>query len=679
MSKLNNENLVIVSQTKLEQIFPKKKKFYQSEKQYVFLAGAGISINPPSNLPSSEEIIKNIVKNIYPEEELEFIIACKYIRFEMIIDLTKSLIDPSIKFMNYLEEINTPNLIHYFLAERIINDQLVLTTNFDYMIEKALINSLPETEHKNIFLVITQDDYLECKDLEKLIKKGKHLLFKIHGSKKNILTGKDTKESLITTISSLTKLKNENYRSVYQGLGSTTDGDLMPIISKNFNIEETTFKIEDFKESTFEQILKNRILVILGFSGRDSFDINPTLKAFESFSKLVWIKHSRKTKCNSLKIFVPNRKNLNTKNINQIERDDPDRLFLELALKAKKEKKSIDFYLIEVNTLDFIEKFLRPYFATDRKSPCIDKRQNNLDFENWMTKILISPNSLEKYWICLKLYMNLGLIDKSFEIAQKGLKKAKDGRDSKREIDFLNCLGELHQLRNKLSKAFSLFNEAKNLAKVARDSQRYAECLNNIGNHYFYIDKRKKAEYHYRKALNIGLNENNKKTQIESLHNLGVLYKIGKLGTSLKMLDKALHLSEISGDIYNKALSFFYLAGYFEPKRFIIYMQKAKRLCEEIGYLQLLTAINKEFARFYMSFSDYEKARELLMQTLEICETMDYYGMDATVLRDIGLTYLEQKKMLKAKIYFQKSLKIAEKLDIEELQDEIKRELSKIS
>ena len=49
------------------------------------------------------------------------------------------------------------------------------------------------------------------------------------------------------------------------------------------------FQIEPFKRDLFDNISKNRSLIVIGYSGNDDFDIVPTLKVLKNLRNIVWI------------------------------------------------------------------------------------------------------------------------------------------------------------------------------------------------------------------------------------------------------------------------------------------------------------------------------------------------------------------------------------------------------
>ena len=133
--------------------------------------------------------------------------------------------------MDYYDIVTEPNVIHYFLANAIIHGNNVITTNFDYMIERALMEIIDKEKQSNILPVITKQDFLEYLEPRRLIKRNYYLLYKMHGSKKNIITMENTLDSLITTMSALGKEREKG----------------------------KTFTIEPYKKPAIYNLMKQRI------------------------------------------------------------------------------------------------------------------------------------------------------------------------------------------------------------------------------------------------------------------------------------------------------------------------------------------------------------------------------------------------------------------------------------
>ena len=240
---------------KLKEIIPTNQKL-------TFLVGAGISMDKPSLIPSALGFVDTLIRLGAPDEEVDNILSLEGLRYELIVELIQQNFDPDLKMMDYIDLFTEPNMIHYFMANSIKNGSCVITTNFDYLIEYALIKIVEEKTQ--IVPIITKEDFLKYRNPLDLIKAGKFPLLKIHGSNKNIITCTETKATLITTLSSLGREREEG----------------------------ETFAIESYKKSALFNCMKNSTLIIMGYSGSDDFDIGPTLKQLHGVSKIIWLNHT---------------------------------------------------------------------------------------------------------------------------------------------------------------------------------------------------------------------------------------------------------------------------------------------------------------------------------------------------------------------------------------------------
>jgi len=240
------------------------KNLFDKQNDYTFLVGAGISMDEPSNLPHAREFIKVFIEKFAPEEEKDYLLNLKDLRYEMIVERLVEFIDKDLLFLDYFDLVIFPNINHLFLAASIINGFNVITTNFDYLIEYALIQLLGEELKEKILLIITKGDFENYADPLEVLELDFFPLYKIHGSKKNIIKGHLTSNSLITTMNSYGKNREPGQ----------------------------TFALEPYKIPTVQNLMNSKTLVVMGYSGRDDFDIGPILKTLKEISSIIWIDHA---------------------------------------------------------------------------------------------------------------------------------------------------------------------------------------------------------------------------------------------------------------------------------------------------------------------------------------------------------------------------------------------------
>ncbi|MHA1344591.1 MAG: SIR2 family protein, partial [Promethearchaeota archaeon] len=160
---------------------------FESDEKLTFLVGAGASVEAPSQLPSTNDAMKALIKLSCANSEIETILKLQNLRFEVLVGIIHKSIEDDFQFLNFFTKSDKPNLEHFVLAEMIKKGHFIFTSNFDSLLEYALLQS--DVPKKKIVPVITKKDYEKFSDPEKLYKNGKIPVYKIHGSHRNIITG----------------------------------------------------------------------------------------------------------------------------------------------------------------------------------------------------------------------------------------------------------------------------------------------------------------------------------------------------------------------------------------------------------------------------------------------------------------------------------------------------------
>ncbi len=347
---------------------------FSPEHQYTFLVGAGISMNPPSRIPSAVQFVETILNLCAPPEEIEAIMKLPHLRYELLIEKFKIYFDENLHFLDYLELIKQPNLIHFFLASAMLYKNFVVTTNFDFLIEEALRKILLPTEEYKISPVITREDFDRDYSPYDAVSQGLHPIYKIHGSKKNIITGEDTTGSLITTMGSLGKDR---------GIGET-------------------FALEGFKQQPFYNLIKGRSLIVMGYSGSDDFDIGPILKALPRIEQLIWIEHSFESGFSMTKIEdLPEKAPDNIRKSTKLLQDIYSRI-------------SIPIYQIFADTQIFVQKILWPLILPEfplLNAEFLPEGEEMPKFQQWVSQEFQSslPEDIQKYEFSCSLYADFKL------------------------------------------------------------------------------------------------------------------------------------------------------------------------------------------------------------------------------------------------------------------------------
>ncbi len=227
----------------------------------LFWTGAGISIDPPSCLPSGYRLTKDIVDAFCLEttwNTIEWYLSSAKIkdasgqikkipRLESILGCIVSIL--GYNFLARFKDLfnPAPNFFHHFFAYHIKSGGKHVTLNLDIGIENALEKDYPGTYYK----ILTQEEFRHSSIGEKY-----PYILHLHGSQRN-----DSR-----------------------GLGLTIEN-----ISKGL--------LPNTKDFLINQLRSSRLLVFCGYSGSDFFDVNPFFLemnhkgiTFPSL-KVVWVNH----------------------------------------------------------------------------------------------------------------------------------------------------------------------------------------------------------------------------------------------------------------------------------------------------------------------------------------------------------------------------------------------------
>src|SRR5882672_3057921 len=116
----------------------------ERDQKLSFLVGSGVSVDPPSGLPTGYAFTKILLANLLPEElqtriprllDLE-VNDKRFLRFEKLMQLVQ-VFDADLRVLDPVGRCNRPNANHVALARLIRSGHSVFTTNFDSLVEYA--------------------------------------------------------------------------------------------------------------------------------------------------------------------------------------------------------------------------------------------------------------------------------------------------------------------------------------------------------------------------------------------------------------------------------------------------------------------------------------------------------------------------------------------------------------
>ncbi len=597
----------------------KVKDLFTQDEKITFLVGAGCSIDPPSNLPSGIEMMDKIIKYACAESEIDKILDKKELRFEKLVEIIRDTIDSELKIIDYYGESDKPNIQHFFLADMIIKGNFVITTNFDFLIEYALIHlKVPKNE---ICPVITENDFKEFNRPNALVKQGKKLVIKIHGSTKNIITEEETKNSLVTTI---------------QAFGSN---------KKGMNV----FQIEPYKRDLIESITNGHSLFILGYSGSDDFDIVPTLKILKNLRKIVWF-NFKKIDVGLERIYQFKRnKTYNIKRLTKI-----DQILAEIL----QINNNLLVYRVDVNVSKMLRKLLK-------KEIQLNKIPFSITPYKWFKNSIKAPNKFMKYFISFKIYFELDDFDNALRCGNTALDISNEKNDLIGKALVLNQIGIIYLKRGKYSKALSLFEESLQINKNVKNLITTAKILSNIGDIYNIQGKYSLAIKVYKQVLKYCSQLN---LDIpETLNNLGKIFKNqGNYVLALEKFEKALSIVEEKGELTGKAsilnsiAEIYFLRGMYNIA--IPMIEEALQICELLGDLSGVASKLNSIAIIFRNQGNLSKTLENLKKSFKIYDQLNFQSDKTKILINIGQVYHLKGEYKKALNYYKNTLKVCEEL-----------------
>jgi len=116
------------------------KKIFPINQKRTWLAGAGISLSPPSSLPTGAMILTNLIKLATPSDYYDELIELTnpnrkdkkssgdFLRFEQVMEVIHHNLDPKLQILDFIGEVNSPNRNHEFLAKAARQGDLIFTT-----------------------------------------------------------------------------------------------------------------------------------------------------------------------------------------------------------------------------------------------------------------------------------------------------------------------------------------------------------------------------------------------------------------------------------------------------------------------------------------------------------------------------------------------------------------------
>ena len=592
---------------------PDFKDLFSETRLKTFLVGAGISMDPPSCVPSARMFVNELFKYYAPEEEIETLLSFESLRYEFLVEKVQNLFDKELKFLDYLSKAKEPNSIHIFLANMIMRYNYVITTNFDYLIERALKKKLDvypafHDYHKKVMVIITKEDYQKKVSFQ-------FPIIKIHGSKWDVIKGRLTKDSLVTTIRALGREREKG----------------------------ETFAIEPYKKPLINEVMNGRDLVIMGYSGSDDFDISPMLKELSNMKRIIWIEHDHSLTPGNEEIY----KYKSVEDLSELRSSELpklDKMLVELA-----SKKSMEVYKIKAKTLEFVKEQLAPIFNESFELLKKDTPEIS-SFGDYMQETHFNASISSKYRLAHEIFYELGDIESAERTAKQGSISSEEEGDEINQNYFTNALGLVNLSKGDYDIALEHFEKSLKLtAKLNQIFEKIAVLL-NIGE----LNRKKsdlKNAFKYSFEAAALLTETTPNVlKFSVLNNLGISYRDnGDIPNAVKNIESALEIAEKTGDLSRKSLCLNNLAGMKLSqgllKPALDHASEALKIDEQLGDLNSMCSTLNTIGNIFMTAGNYSQALLFLERAYQTAIKIQNLDVKSLVVNSIGVIYYNRGKL----------------------------------
>ncbi|MFX1239385.1 MAG: SIR2 family protein, partial [Promethearchaeota archaeon] len=499
-----------------------------------FLVGAGISHDPPSNLPTGYQFTKEVLQQLLPTDQVEPILELTnpdranmrsesdFLRFEQIMGHVQESIDPDLHVLDILSECTFPNSNHLFLAEAAKIGCPIITTNFDSLIEHALIAlGLKKDE---IYPVITREDWM--------MEPGNKIpVYKLHGSLMNVSRDLDTRSSIQATL-----------RQISRGKGGES-----PIL-------------ESWKLNTLKHILVNHDLIILGYSGYDDLDIIPTLKLIQSEKCIIWIAHSSDPRADiDIIDYIEDRRGWTFRESQKIKRGSERAYghsgdFLhDVVDVGSRDGNSI--FRIEINTANFLA-FLRNTLILPKTETI-----NKIEGKPVDTTLKIPELDGEiKMTLATKIWKGIERIGPAMEVGLKALEIIEMSDNDQNKAELYMNLGQIEEARGNLGIALTYYQKALSIFRKIGSIHDISLVLYDIGRIQYKESEPMVAMRSVQEGLSMSIDARDSFGHVVGLNLCGLIRRsINELNDALNDFRNAISAASEAGNILEKANSFRYI------------------------------------------------------------------------------------------------------------------------
>lgn len=636
----------------LQDLFAKKAA-------YCFLAGSGVSIDPPSNLPTGYQFTQTLLKKILPQEYVDATLALTdpnrqnkkahghFLRFEQLMGFLKESIDPELHVLDCLAESTQPNFNHLFLASLIEKGSPVFTTNFDSLIEYALMRL--GIDKSRITPVIHRSTW-ENEPIQGLP------VYKLHGSLMDCCSGADTRSSVQATIENI----------VQQKIGDT-------------------FVPEAWKMAPFRRELQTRDLVIFGYSGLDDFDIVPALRSIRTDKRLIWVSHAEDIALDNALIQCPSDPLTTGETLDYFGAARQSRHVVP-TLASTGARNRAALFEVHVNTRSLIA-FLSQHWAMD-VPPASTLSSDNAPHLSAARFESLQTNVAQRWLLLGDIWFAHGDLEQALIAYTESVSCSEEGNDPESRALALSKTATILESRGRLDEALHCLNLALQLDTLLADMRGMALRLNRIGFILYGQGRFEESEQNFKRSLSLCEVIGNRQGKADNLNKIAsFLIAQDKTADALEHCKEALAIAREVGDISGTAACLTTI-GFIhktcgELDQAMITYQAALDVHEQIGDLSGKLTLLNNIGNVHNVSGRYGEALKYFEHALELNEPLGDMNMKANMLGNIANVWYRQRQLAKALKFYKQSHSVFRKhgyahqaylvmMDIEQIKTELK-------
>lgn len=270
--------------------------------------------------------------------------------------------------------------------------------------------------------------------------------------------------------------------------------------------------------------------------------------------------------------------------------------------------------------------------------------QNNGNKIDSLILQLNEAKEVDKIEVLLELSDLKILEEEGLSFANQAYELAKKLKDQKAEIDALNAIGKYYYANYQEDRALEYFLLSLSLAEKINDLKLMGKVFRNIGQTYYYLDSFDKSYDYTLRTLDISIRTSDRLLEADALIDLGTLaFNRGNSDSAQVYMNKALKIRMEEKAMLDVALAYNRLGNlYFEigeSSKAIESFNKEIEIKEAQGDFGGLVIACYNLGRVHFRLGNYQLSLEQFQKSLSIAEKINNLHIVARSCNEIGMVY----------------------------------------